>query len=60
MDKQGRQFQTEKDSSTFAGPQWVFASSLKFDAGSSQTDQSIPVKVTWSICIPILLIKHFR
>merc|ERR1711998_241899 len=24
--KQGRQFQTEKDSSTFAGPQWVFAS----------------------------------
>ena len=46
--KQGRQFETEKDSSTFAGPQWVFASSLKFDAGSSQTDKSIPVKVTSS------------
>ena len=57
--KQGRQFQTEKDSSTFAGPQWVFASSLKFDAGSSQTDQSIPVKVTSSYLYSNIASKIF-
>lgn len=43
---QGRQISTMPDSSNFAGPQWVFLSELKFDEGKTNTDVSIPLKVT--------------
>mmetsp|Transcript_121260 Transcript_121260/g.343558 ORF Transcript_121260/g.343558 Transcript_121260/m.343558 type:complete len:177 (+) Transcript_121260:2-532(+) len=34
--RRGRGITVEEDASTFAGPQWVFASSLKFDEGRGQ------------------------
>ena len=46
--KRGRGFTFEKDDNTFAGPQWVFLSSLKFDEGKGSAPATVASAALYS------------